>query len=142
VRQVVTQAAEAGQCVIVGRGAPYFLRNRSDTFSAFLYAPRRLKIERVQAQVTSRAEAENLVDSVDQGRAAFIKHYFGKDWPNRHLYHLMVNTLIGVEACTELLLQTMESVGQSQATSLDLDWAAHGSNAYQPAANCPIDCYA
>jgi cytidylate kinase len=121
VRQVVTQAAEAGQCVIVGRGAPYFLRNRSDTFSAFLYAPRRLKIERVQAQVTSRAEAENLVDSVDQGRAAFIKHYFGKDWPNRHLYHLMVNTLIGVEACTELLLQTMESVGQSQATSLDLD---------------------
>ena len=121
VREVVTQAAEAGQCVIVGRGAPYFLRNRSDTFSAFLYAPRMLKLERIKGQVNNDAEAENLVDSVDQGRAAFIKHYFGKDWPNRHLYHLMVNTMIGIESSVELLLRTMQVAGESEPTAVDLD---------------------
>ena len=33
VQQVIEQAAEKKPCVIVGRGAPYFLRNRTDTFS-------------------------------------------------------------------------------------------------------------
>src|SRR5689334_9560916 len=40
VEQVLREAAEAGNCIFVGRGAPYFLRNRRDTFHVFLYAPR------------------------------------------------------------------------------------------------------
>jgi len=121
VEQVVARAGEAGQCVIVGRGAPYFLRNRQDTFSTFLYAPRAFKVERVQQQLgKTLAEAEHLVDSVDQGRAAFIKHYFGKDWPNRQLYHLMVNTIIGIDATVDLVLRTMDVVGQNNATRVDV----------------------
>ena len=121
VEQVITQAAEAGCCVIVGRGAPYFLRNRSDTFSVFLYAPRALKVERAKAELDDATEAEHLVDSVDLGRAAFIKHYFGKEWPNRHLYHLMVNTVIGLDATVDLVLQTMAAVTQDEATRVDMD---------------------
>ena len=121
VQHVVMHAAESGQCVIVGRGAPYFLRNRTDTCSAFLYAPRQDKIERVEQLVGNRGEAEHLVESVDEGRAAFIKHYFGKDWPDRHLYHLMVNTVIGIEATVDLLLQTMAAVEQNEGTQVDLD---------------------
>jgi cytidylate kinase len=121
VRQVIGRAAESGRCVIVGRGAPYFLRNRADTFSAFLYAPRAFKMKRVLAQVADHGEAEKLVDSVDQGRAEFIRHYFGKEWPNRHLYHLMVNTVIGIEASVELLLSTMQGVDQNDATTLDME---------------------
>ena len=37
---VVNQAAAVGNCVIVGRAAPYYLRHRPDTFCVFLYAPR------------------------------------------------------------------------------------------------------
>lgn len=121
VEQVVRHAAESGRCVIVGRGAPYFLRNRADTFSAFLYAPRTLKIQRVSAQAASRAEAEQLVNSVDEERAAFIRHYFGREWPNRHLYHAMVNTVIGIDATVDLLLKTMESLGDTDPTHVDLD---------------------
>ncbi len=121
VEKVVTRAAESGRCVIVGRGAPYFLRNRSDTFSAFLYAPRLLKVERVKRLVGNQTEAEHLVDSVDQGRAAFIRHYFGKDWPSRQLYHLMVNTVIGIDATLELVLETMGAVGENERTRVDLD---------------------
>jgi cytidylate kinase len=121
VQEVVLHAAQEGQCVIVGRGAPYFLRNRSDTFSVFLYAPRAVKIRRVEAQTRNLAEAEQLVDSVDQDRAAFIKRYFGKDWPNRHLYHLMVNTVAGLDATVDLLLQSMERVGEKDETRVDMD---------------------
>ena len=45
--RVITDIAEKGSCVIVGRGAPYFLRNRDDAFHVFLYAPYEEKIRRV-----------------------------------------------------------------------------------------------
>ena len=121
VRQVVTKQAESGQCVIVGRGAPYFLRNRGDTFSVFLYAPRSLKIERVAAQVGNRGQAEALVDSVDQDRAEFIRHYFGKEWPSRPLYHMMVNTVIGIDPTVDVLIRTIGELGPEDQTRVNLD---------------------
>jgi cytidylate kinase len=121
VEQVVTRAAESGRCVIVGRGAPYFLRNRSDTLSAFLFAPRALKIERVRKQVGSASEAEHLVATVDQERAEFIRHYFGREWPNRHLYHLMVNTVIGIDETVNLLLEMTGALAGKDRTQVDLE---------------------
>jgi cytidylate kinase len=121
VEQVVTQAAEAGRCVIVGRGAPYFLRNRSDTLSAFLYAPHHLKVERVVSVFGDPERAEELVNSVDAGRAAFVKHYFGKDWPNRHLYHLMINTVVGLDATVDLLLRTLAAVERNEDTQIEIE---------------------
>ena len=69
----------------------------------------------------SRVRAAHLVDSIDQGRAAFIRHYFGTEWPNRHLYHIMVNTVIGLEATVDLLLQTLQAVDQTEETRVDLE---------------------
>lgn len=120
-QRVILKAAEAGQCVIVGRGAPYFLRNRPDTFCAFLYAPRHFKLRRLQAQLGDTAKADQMVDSVDQGRAEFIRHYFGREWPVRHLYHMMVNTIIGLEPTVDLILNTMNNVRDDEATRVDLE---------------------
>ncbi|MGH7968503.1 MAG: AAA family ATPase, partial [Limisphaerales bacterium] len=111
----------SGQCVIVGRGAPYFLRNRGDTLTVFLYAPRSLKVERVAAQVGNRPEAEHLVDSVDQDRAEFIRHYFGKEWPSRPLYHMMLNTIIGIDETVDVLVETIGKLGAKDQTRVDLD---------------------
>jgi hypothetical protein len=41
-------------------------------------------------------------------RATFVKRYFGKDWPCRELYDLMLNTACGYEASLNLILQAME----------------------------------
>src|SRR2546423_3457722 len=93
--EVMCNIAEEGNCVIVGRGAPYFLREREDAFCVFLYAPRDLKFRRVLTRVSNEKEALELVDTVDQERHDFVKHYFGKEWPSRHLYDAMLNTAIG-----------------------------------------------
>jgi cytidylate kinase len=95
--QVMREIAEKGNCVIVGRGAPYHLRGRSDTFHVFMYAPRAEKLRRIQKQGKSLREAEELVDTIDRDRIEFIKHYFGADWPTRSLYHVMLNTVVGDE---------------------------------------------
>jgi cytidylate kinase len=105
--RVVTRAAEAGNCVVVGRGAPYFLRDRADAFHVFLYAPRSEKIRRLQRIGKSHGEAEELLDTVDRDRIAFVKHYFGADWPTRALYHMMLNTAVGNENVISTILNTM-----------------------------------
>jgi len=112
--QVIDEAAAAGQCVIVGRGAPYFLRNRADTFCVFLYASREWKYQRVLARVKDEAEALRLVDNVDEERREFIRHYYKVEWPVRHLYHAMLNTEMGVEAATEAILWLMEGANQRE----------------------------
>jgi cytidylate kinase len=107
-QQVVEQAAVAGQCVIVGRAAPYYLRNREDTFCVFLYASREAKFHRVRMRINNDTEAINLVDTVDQERAEFIMHYFKVQWPSRHLYHAMLNTAAGEDETVNTILGLMD----------------------------------
>ena len=108
--QVMRQIADEGNAIIVGRGAPYFLRDRSDTFHVFLYAPRAEKLRRVRDQGTREREAEDLVDSVDRERIDFVKHYFGADWPTRSLYHVMLNTAMGDQNVISSILHTMRKL--------------------------------
>ncbi|HUA68691.1 MAG TPA: cytidylate kinase-like family protein, partial [Candidatus Saccharimonadales bacterium] len=105
VQKVIEQTAEKKPCVIIGRGAPYFLRNRTDIFCVFLFASRELKFRRVLKRVGNEAEAIHLVDNIDEDRRKFVKHHFGHDWPNRHLFHAMFNTSIGDENVMEAILR-------------------------------------
>jgi cytidylate kinase len=107
---VVQQAAKTGNSVIVGRGSQHFLRNRQDTLRVFLYAPRENKVRRLQARGKSEDEAEQLVDSVDRERADFIQKYFHVEWPNRAIYHTMMNTAIGDAAVVDLILGWMRTI--------------------------------
>lgn len=103
-KQVVCQAAAAGNCVIVGRGSQLFLANREDTLRVFLYAPTEDKVRRVVARGKSEKEAEDLVDTVDRERTDFIQKYFQVEWPARSLYHLMLNTSTGDETVVNTIL--------------------------------------
>ena len=117
-QEVMTSAAAAGNCVIVGRGAPYFLRELPDAFHVFCYAPRAEKIRRLGELGKSEKEAEDLVDTVDRDRIIFVKHYFNADWPTRSLYHLMLNTAIGNENVISTILNTMHGLEGKSNVSL------------------------
>jgi cytidylate kinase len=106
-QEVMARIAASGNSVIVGRGAPYFLRESRDAFHVFLYGPRAEKIRRLLQQGKSEKEAEELVDTVDRDRIEFVKHYFGADWPTRCLYHMMINTTVGDEIVISTILETM-----------------------------------
>jgi cytidylate kinase len=119
-QEIMDKIAREGNAVIVGRGAPYFLRENADTFHVFLYAPRAEKIRRTVTDGSTSAEAEELVDSVDRERIAYVKHYFDADWPTRSLYHLMLNTAVGNEAVVKTILDTMHLVeGSPKATDYE-----------------------
>jgi cytidylate kinase len=113
-QKVIEEAAKEAQCVIVGRAAAYFLRGREDTFCVFLYAPRDDKFRRVLEEIHDEAEAIRLVDTVDQERAEFIRHYYNAEWPSRHLYDVMLNTNIGYEATVDTILNLIAAANRRE----------------------------
>lgn len=115
VQQVLQKASQEGKSVFVGRGAPFFLRERTDALHVFLYAPRAEKIRRLRETGRSTREAEESVDSIDRDRIYFVKHYFGADWPTRSLYHMMINTVMGDENVVSLILDTMHRLKPAPA---------------------------
>ena len=119
--EIMRHIAAEGNAVVVGRGSPFLLRDREDTFSVFTYAPHDEKIRRLVAAGRSREEAEDLVENVDKERMAYIKHYFNADWPVRALYHLMINTVVGDENVIATIMNGMRLLESHPAET-----AVHG----------------
>lgn len=108
--QAVNHALSGGPCVIVGRGSQYFLRHRKDVFRVFLYASRNSKIHRLVTAGTPQEKAIEDVDTIDRDRAAFVKRYLKLNWPDRHLYHVMLNTETGDSFVAETLVHCVQQL--------------------------------
>jgi CMP/dCMP kinase len=123
--QIIEQQGREGNCVIVGRGGPYILRHREDTFRVFIYGSREEKIRRLVRLKVEEDEAAEMVDTIDGERAAFVRRYFNAEWPSRHLYHMLLNSDPGVEYATDVILATMAALehtapqGLSRHTRVD-----------------------
>lgn len=107
VMNLLPEIAQAGNCVIVGRGSAYYLGNRPDAFHVFIYAPFSERVRRLQSTGKSEKEAMELAETVDRDRAAFIKQYFNVEWPGRYRFHLMVNSALGDDMAVEIILNAM-----------------------------------
>jgi hypothetical protein len=101
------ELANAGRCVIVGRGSAYYLGNRRDAFHVFVYAPFASKVRRLRSLGRTEEEANELVETVDRDRAAFIRRYFNLEWPAIHRFHLMVNSSIGDTVVVDTILDAV-----------------------------------
>ena len=114
---MIENIASEGNSIIVGRGAPYILRNRPDAFHVFIYASTEEKILRLRSIGKSESEARHLVEEIDRDRAAFIHHYFGKQWPHRPLYHVMLNSQFGDEYVVNSILHSVAVINESYRRS-------------------------
>jgi cytidylate kinase len=113
--KVIEDVGKRGNCVILGRGAPYILRNCPNAFHVFVYASVEEKIRRLKSIGKSEKEATQLIGEIDRERASFIRHYFNKEWPLRTLYNLMINTKFGDEYVVESILQHIAEIEKRPA---------------------------
>jgi cytidylate kinase len=107
--RIIEEAAEIGDCVIVGRGSQCILQQREDTFHVFIYAPRAERLARLlrRAARLSKAEAEKKLVAEDATRAAYVRDHFGEDWQNRHLYHLLMSSCLGEKEAVSIILSAL-----------------------------------
>ena len=64
-------------------------------------------MQRLRAAGKSEEEAIELAETVDRDRAAYIRQYFDVEWPDRHFFHLMINTTIGDERVVQTILHSV-----------------------------------
>ena|SRR5579862_8859249 len=112
-KRVITSAAEAGNCVIVGRGGQCVLQGRTDVLHVFIYGPWGERVARVRSRVEATEDAGELIQSADQERAAYIRTYHGCDWKDPHLYQLMISSQIGIESAAFLIVEAVLGAGRN-----------------------------
>ena len=109
VRDYLKDAAAAGNCVIVGRGAACALAVTPQVFNIFVYASMTRKIRWLEEHFPERADdARRELEATDARREDYVRRYYGLDWTDRRLYHLMINSCMGCEA---MIAATLEGAG-------------------------------
>ena len=123
--RLIQEKAEEGHCVIVGRGAPYILRDRPDTFRVFVYGSREEKIKRMIRLKMDEKEAAEMVDTIDQERSAFVRKYFNAEWPCRRLYHMMISSDNGLEFVADAITHAMDDLERKHSRHHPAEVANH-----------------
>jgi len=109
VHDCLHEATEAGNCVVVGRGAACVLTGVPKTFHVFVYASMSRKIRWFEQNFPAHAkDAEEEILATDRRRAAYIKRFHDRDWTDRRLYHLMMNSCMGFDA---MVSATIDAAG-------------------------------
>jgi hypothetical protein len=99
IRDEILDAAEEGNCVIVGRGGACALVGHPNCFHVFVYATAKAKRDWYMKTFPEQAShADAHLAAFDKNRAAVIKKYYQQDWCARGLYHMLLNSCMGIEA--------------------------------------------
>jgi CMP/dCMP kinase len=111
-RQLVYEAARAGNVVIFGHGAQFILAGQPGALHVRFVAPLEARVARVmRREGLGRPEAERRVREEDQRRANHIRQFYRADWHAPDPFHLLLNTaLLSEEACIQLVLHAVEEL--------------------------------
>lgn len=103
--EVISSLAEKGDCVIVGRCADYVLQERKDVLNVFVYASMSNRIERITKIYGDKVKnVKAFITRYDKDRAAYYDYYTDKKWGDMRSYHLSVNSDMGLDASTEIII--------------------------------------
>jgi cytidylate kinase len=99
IKQEILDAAEEGNCVLVGRGAACALAGRHGCFHVFVYATASAKRNWFTQAFPQQAQhADQHLAAFDKRRAAVIRKFYQQEWCSRSLYHMLLNSCMGSEA--------------------------------------------
>jgi cytidylate kinase len=106
---VIREAAKVGNCVIIGRSAQCILHHAPHVLRVLVYAPLAEKIKRMKLRHPHERDLQALLQRMDSERMHYAQAYYGCDTLNRGLYHLWMNSTLGIDACAELIVQSIRS---------------------------------
>lgn len=90
---IIRERAECESLVVIGRGAPFLLRDRADMLRVFVHAPLETRLTRLcRHRGYSRDEALKAARASDQQRGEYLKQHFGVQWLDLRNYDLTIDT--------------------------------------------------
>lgn len=107
--EVIRSLADQGNCVILGRCADYFLRDRRDCLKVYLHAPEDYRVKRIMnTENLSEENARQKVRRMDRRRSDNYHYYTRRIWGHSKNYDLTIDTSIGAEAVEEIIRSALE----------------------------------
>lgn len=104
--KVITELAEKGPCVIVGRCSNYILRDFDNVINVFIYADLEDRINTVcQRDGISRKQAISKIKKSDKTRASYHNFYSNTKWGDSESYDIMLNSSLGIDKIVNILKQ-------------------------------------
>lgn len=103
---VIKALAEEGNCVIVGRGADYILRDRDDCLHVFIHADMSSRAKRVvELYGETDKKIEDRLRDKDAKRKVFYRSFTLRDWGLCDNYDLSLDSAkIGIEKCVDIIV--------------------------------------
>ena len=103
--RVITELAEKGSCVIVGRCADFILRDKADCLKVFIHACMEKRAERIVKEYGEREETpEQRLKDKDKRRAAYHRFYTNMKWGHAQNYHVCLDSgELGLDRCAEII---------------------------------------
>lgn len=103
--RLITELAEKGSCVIVGRCADYILRDKADCLRVFIHADMVFRAERIVNIYGERKESpEERIKDKDKRRAAYHRFYTDMKWGKAQNYDITLNSgTLGIDKCVEII---------------------------------------
>lgn len=102
---VISDLAEKGSCVIVGRYADYILKDKADCLMVFIHADMAFRANRIVSVYGQREESpEERLKDKDKRRAAYHRFYTNMKWGQAKNYHLCLDSgVLGIDKCVETI---------------------------------------
>lgn len=103
--RVITELAEKGPCVIVGRCADYILEDKADCLKVFIHADLEFRAKRIVEVYGEREESpEERIKDKDKRRAAYHRFYTNMKWGYAQNYDITLNSgVLGIDNCVDII---------------------------------------
>ena len=103
--KLITELAEKGPCVIVGRCADYILRDKANCLRVFVHADMDFRAKRIVDVYREREESpEQRLKDKDKRRAAYHRFYTDMKWGHAQNYDITLNSgTLGIDTCVRII---------------------------------------
>jgi cytidylate kinase len=106
---IIQEAAKVGNCVIIGRSAQCVLRRHANVFRVLVYAPLKEKLVRMKLRHPLERDVSALLRRIDSERLHYARYYYDCDSADPRLYHLTMNSSLGINTCAQMIAQIIRS---------------------------------
>jgi cytidylate kinase len=112
-KTVIEKACKAGNCVIVGRGAPCILQGKEDVFHAFIYARWEDRVRRIKQRVEPGTNVEDLIRATDAERMEYVRLHYKRNRLDPYLYDLMIDPKNQPEQTARIIIAVMKVASEA-----------------------------
>jgi cytidylate kinase len=106
---IIQEAAKIGNCVIIGRSAQCVLRRHANVLRMLVYAPLKEKLVRMKLRHPHERDVPALLRRIDSERLHYARYYYDCDSADPRLYHLTMNSTLGIDTCAKMVAQVIQS---------------------------------